>query len=164
MELAYKLGHLKNETEIINIVSLYVQTGIPFQGAKFLNRAIKDKKVKGSKKSYELLSNAYVASREYKKALVPLSKAAKLSKDGKLYAHQGRLYLNEEKWSKAIEAFDLADKKGGLDKKGDLLVDKGIALIQLKKLESAKTTLQKALDFESSKKNATRWLDYMASL
>lgn len=164
MELAYTLGHLKNESEIMNIVSLYVQTGIPYEGARFLERAINDKKVKGSKKSYELLSNAFVGAKEYKKALKPLAKAAKLSKDGKLYAHQGRLYLNEENWEKAIESFDLAEKKGGITKKGNLFVDKGIALIQLKKLETAKTTLQKALEFEESKKNALLWLDYMASM
>jgi tetratricopeptide (TPR) repeat protein len=164
MEMAYRLGHLNNETEIVNIVSLFVQTGMPFQGARFLERAIKDEKVKGSKKSYELLSNAFVASREYRKALTPLSKAAKLSKDGKLYAHQGRLYLNEENWIKALESFNLAEKKGGVKKKGNLYIDKGIALMQLKKLEQAKLTLQKALDFEGSKKNALLWLDYISSL
>lgn len=164
MELAYKLGHLKNETEIVNIVSLYVQTGIPYQGALFLDRAMKDNKVKGIKKNYELLSNAYVGAREYKKALKPLSQAAKLSKDGKLYAHQGRLYLNEEKWKEALESFQLAEKKGGIKKEGNLLVDKGIALIQLKKYETAKNTLTKAMNFEEAKSNAMAWLDYLANL
>jgi tetratricopeptide (TPR) repeat protein len=163
MEMAYRLGHLKNETEIINIVSLYVQTEIPYQGAIFLERAIKDKKVKESKKSFELLSNAYVGAREYKRALKPLASAAKLSKDGKLYAHQGRLYLNEENWKAALKSFDLAEKKGGIKKKGNLYVDKGIALIQLEKLEQAKTVLSQALEFEESKSNAIAWLDYMAN-
>lgn len=164
MEMAYRLGLLTNETEIINIVSLYVQTNIPYQGALFLERAMKDGKVKESKKTFELLSNSFVAAREYRKALAPLSKAAKLSSDGKLYAHQGRLYLNEENWIKALEAFSRAEKKGGIKKKGNLYIDKGIALIQLKKLERAKATLQKALEFDSSKKNALLWLDYISSL
>lgn len=164
MELAYKLGHLKNETEIVNIVSLFIQTGMPYQGAGFLQKAMKDKKVKGTKKNFELLSNAFVSSREYKKALAPLAQAAKLSKDGKLYAHQGRLYLNEENWKEALKSFDMAEKKGGIKKKGNLLVDKGIALIQLKRYEAAKNTLTKAMNFDESKANATAWLTYLADL
>jgi tetratricopeptide (TPR) repeat protein len=164
LELAYKLDLLDKDGEIYNIASLYMQTDIPYHAAALLEKSLKDGKIKQNKKSYQMLSNAYVAARENKKALEPLTKAAKLSKDGKLYLHRGRLLLGEEQWKKAIESFDMAIKKGKLTSKGGVYVEKAIAYIQLKDFKRASQNIQTAMKFEDSKKQAVKWKSYMEAM
>ena len=161
MSLAYKLGLLNNESEIMNIVSLYLTTDMPYYAAKLLKKSLDDGKVKKSKRSYELLANAYATARETEKAIAPLTKAAELSQDGKLFAYQGSLFLEQEQWTKALEAFDKAMQKGKLKKIGPVHVGKGVALLQLGKQEEARAQLNKALKFDEVKKQASQWLAYL---
>jgi tetratricopeptide (TPR) repeat protein len=164
LELAYKLGLLDQEGEIKNVVALMQVSGMPFQGASLLEKAIKDKKVKANKDSYRMLSQLYIAARENDKALAPLAKAASLSNDGNLYADQGRVYLAREDWKKALEAYNLSFKKGKLKNKGQVHVQKAIALINLKRFKDATDQLNIALKFKNAEDSAKSWISYIQSI
>ena len=165
LELAMMLNLLEEEGEIKNIVSLYLSNDLPFEASQILRTAIKNKKVKGDKKNYELLANCLIQAKEYDDALPVLEKAAKLSDDGKLFALQARLYLEKEKFRESIKYFDLAIKKG-LKKEmlGKVLVEKAVGLIQLKEYKTALNVLDKASGYESGKKLAANWRKYLNSL
>lgn len=164
LELAYKLNLLDQEGELRNVVALMQVSGMPYQAALLMEKSLADKKVKANKENYRLLSQLYLASRENKKAIAPLSKAASLSKDGNLYADQGRVFMANEDWKKALEAYNLSLKKGGLKNKGDVHVQKAITLINLKRFKDATDQLNLALKFKNSEESAKNWIGYIQSL
>lgn len=164
LELAYKMNHLTLEGEIKNVVALMQMSGMPFQGAILLEKALSDKKVKGDKDSYRLLSQLYIAARESDKAIKPLSKAASLSKDGNLYADQGRVFMAKEDWKKALEAYNLSFKKGKLKNKGKIHVQKAITLINLKRYKEASDQLNIALKFKDAEQEAKNWISYIKNI
>ncbi len=161
MSLAYHMGLLDKESEILNISSLYLSTDMPFEASKLLEKALKDKKVKESKKSLEMLATSLASARETKKAMKPLKRAAELADDGKLFAYYASLLLDQEKWQSALSAFQNAIKKGGVKDEGNLLVGQGIALLQLDKKEEAQSMFLKALTHDKVKKQASQWLTFL---
>lgn len=165
MDLALKLDLLDQENEVLNIASLYLSNGMPFQASGLLEQAMKKKVVKENKKNLEILANSYIQAKEYDKALKPLEEAAQKSDDGKLYALKARLFLEKEEFKDAIKYFDKALQKGLKDKmKGQVLVETSIAHIQTGDINKAKPLLEQALKFEDSKKMAQNWQNYIQNL
>ncbi len=161
MSLAYHMELLDQESEILNISSLYLSTDMPFEASKLLERAMKDGKVKESKKSLEMLATSLASARETEKAMGPLKRAAEMADDGKLFAYYASLLLDQEKWQPALSAFQKAISKGGVKDQGNLLMGQGIALLQLEKKEEAQSMFLKALTHEKVKKQASQWLSYL---
>lgn len=165
LELAMMMELLDQPGEIKNIVSLYIQHNMPYEASRFLEMAFEKKLMKRDAKNLELLANSLVQAKEYDKAMKPLNEAANLSKDGKLFALQGRLFLEKEDFNKAIQSFDKARSKG-LKKKeqGQILIESAIAYIQLGKFKSAEDMLAKANKFEDQKKAVKSWQTYLSSV
>ena len=165
LDLALKLELLDQQGEYLNIISLFLSNGLPYEASKLMQTALKKKVIKADKKNLELLANALIQAKEYDKALAPLERAAKLSKDGKLYALKARLFLEKEDFKEAIRLFDLALDKG-LKKKetGQVLVEKSVALIQSGNPDKAAPLLDKAMKYEDAKKMAQNWKSYIERL
>lgn len=165
LDLALKLDLLEQQGEYLNVISLFLSNGLPYEASQLMQTALKKKVVKSDKKNLELLANALIQAKEYDKALSPLERAAKLSKDGKLYALKARLFLEKEDFKEAIRLFDLALDKG-LKKKetGQVLVEKSVALIQSGNPDKAAPLLDKAMKYEDSKKMAQNWKSYIERL
>lgn len=165
LELAMMMNLLDKEGEIKNVISLYISNGLPYEASQLLILAFKEKKLKKDKKNLELLSNALIQAKEYDAAMKPLADAAALSKDGALFALQGRLYLEKEDFNKAISSFNKAINKGVKAKdKGRIYVENAIAHIQIAKYQEAETLLNKALKFDDQKKAVNNWKSYLASM
>ncbi len=162
MDLALKMELLDQEGEFLNIVSLYLSNGLPYEASLLMKTAFSKKVIKKDKKNLELYANSLIQAKEYDKAMAPLESAAKLSKDGKLFALKARLHLEKEEFKTAISLFDQALNKG-LKKKetGQVLVEKSVALIQLGEPKKALPLLNKAVKYEDSKKMAENWLSYI---
>ena len=165
LDLALKLELLDQQGEYLNVISLFLSNGLPYEASQLMQTALKKKVVKSDKKNLELLANSLIQAKEYDKALQPLERAAKLSKDGKLYALKARLFLEKEDFKEAIRLFDLALSKG-LKKKetGQVLVEKSVALIQSGNPQKASPLLDKAMKYEDSKKMAQNWKSYIERL
>ena len=165
LDLALKLELLDQQGEYLNIISLFLSNGLPYEASQLMQTAMKKKVVKKDKKNLELLANALIQAKEYDKALAPLEQAAKLSNDGKLYALKARLFLEKEDFKESIRLFDLALSKG-LKKKeeGQVLVEKSVALIQSGQPGKAAPLLDKALKYKDSKKMAQSWKSYIERL
>lgn len=165
LDLALKLNLLDQEGEFLNIISLYLSNGLPYEASLLMETAMAKKVAKKNKKNLELYANSLIQAKEYNKAMKPLEDAAKLSEDGKLYALKARLHLEKEEFKAAIDLFDQALKKG-LKKKetGQVLVEKSVALIQLGQPQAALPLLNKAVKYEDSKKMAESWRSYIERL
>jgi len=117
--------------------------------------------LKKNLRNYRLYAQSLYISREYEKALTPLSKAAALTKDGKLYSQLGQSYIALNRWKEAEGAIKKALNKGKLTNTGQTLVSLGLVQFEQKKYESAKATFNRALKYEKVAKDAGNWVKYV---
>jgi tetratricopeptide (TPR) repeat protein len=165
LDLALKMNLLTQEGEFLNIISLHLSNGLPYEASQLIQTALKKKVLGANKKNLELLANCLIQAKEYEKALQPLDQAAKLSTDGKLFALKARLHLEKEEFKTAIQYFDQALERGLKKKqKGQVLVEKAIALIQIKNFPKASLTLAQAAKIPSASEMAKNWQGYLSKL
>jgi tetratricopeptide (TPR) repeat protein len=157
-QLAYQEGFLTEDKELRRLAQMYLFHDLPFRAALVLDGAIEEGKVEGDTKAYELLGNSWLAAREYERALEPLERAAEVSDDGELFLRLGRVYVQREEWDKAAEELNKALEKGNLDEPGNVHLLLGIAVYNQKRLDRARRSFVRALDFEESNQNAQQWL------
>jgi uncharacterized protein HemY len=161
MELAEKGNYLEQDSEIMNLVSLFIYGGIPLKGAKLLEKSLKEGKVKKSQKNYEILGDAWVAAEEMDKGLEAYAQSAKMAGDGRIFAKQGRIYLEQENWDKASEYLSQGLKKGNIRNPQHVHMALGVARFNLKKFDAASASFEAAK--KASKKverQADQWIEY----
>ena len=157
-QLAYQEGFLTEDKELRRLAQMYLFHDLPVRAATVLNRAIEEEKVESDTKALELLGNSWLAAREYDRALAPLERAAEVSEDGELFLRLGRVSIQREEWEKAAESLNRALEKGNLEEVGNVHLLLGIAVYNQKRLDRARRSFVRALDFEESNKNAEQWL------
>ncbi len=162
MELAEKGDYLKQDSEIMNLVSLFIYGGIPLKGARLLEKALADGTVKKTQKNYEILGDAWAQAEEMDKALVAYDQSSKYAKDGRIFAKQGRIYLEQENWKKADEFLTKGLAKGGIKNPQHVHMALGVARFNLDKFESATAAFINAK--KASKdvmRQADQWISYV---
>lgn len=159
----YDQGLMTSESEIVTIASLQLSLENPYKASKIMEKALTDGSIPKSKKNYSLYSQTLFFAREYKKALDPLSKAAELESNGKLYDQLGQSYIALSRWSEAEAALNKAIKKGGLQDTGQTTLSLGLAQFEQKKFQTAKATFNKALKYSKARSSAQSWVKYVDS-
>jgi Flp pilus assembly protein TadD len=109
----------------------------------------------------ELLGNSWIAAREYEKAIVPLQKAAEMADDGRLFLRLGQVRVQRENWKEATGLIQRAIEKGGLEDEGKAHLLLGISYFSDDHPESARTAFRKARNHESTRTDATAWLEHI---
>jgi len=154
-------GLLTTESELVTLASLQMSQENPFHASTIMKKGIDSGVVKKNLKHYRLYSQALYAAREYNDALGPLSQAAGLAKDGKLYDQLGQSYVALNRWKEAEDALNKALNKGGLSSTGNTLISKGLTQFEQKKFKSAEATFVKAQKYEKVSKTASNWIKYI---
>ena len=160
LALAERQGFLSREAEYRNLLGLYMQTGIPLKAAKLWDEGIKKGVVSRSAKNLQTLSEAYILVREYDEAEASLKTAARLSDEGDIYRKLGQIYVEQERWDEALDAFGKALQKG-VDKVGSTQLLLGVAAYNVGQNDRARTALLAATKYPDSEKNARQWLNYL---
>ena len=159
MQLAYDNGLLTEDQEIRRLAELLIHSGIPRRAAQLLDTAIeKQKRFQNDPKTYELLGNCWVAAREYKKAIGPLTRAAELSETGDGYVRLAEVQIQLEDWSRASESLQSGIKKGGLERVGHAQLLLGIAFYNRKNPQAARSWLEQARADDDTRSQADAWL------
>jgi len=159
----YDQGLLANESELVTLASLEMSQDNPYQASQIMKKGIDAGVLKKDLKNYRIYSQALYAAREYEDALGPLSKAAGLAKNGKLYNQLGQSYVALNRWSEAEKALNSALNKGGLSSTGQTLISKGLTQFEQKNFKGAEATFSKALKHEKVRKTAENWIRYVKS-
>jgi len=160
-QLAYAQGLLTTDRELTRLAQLYLYNDLPFEAAEVMSKGLEDGTVENNSDNWKLLGDAWLAAREYEKALGPLHKAAELSDDGDLFVRLGQVYIQREEWGKAVENLNEALSKGSLTDVGNAHLLIGIANYNQKKLGAARASFAKARDSEKTRESADRWLDHI---
>lgn len=162
LELAQKGNYLEQEQEIMNLVSLFIYGGIPLKGARLLEGAIAAGTVKKTQKNYEILGDAWAQAEEMDKALVAYAASAKLATDGRIFAKQGRIYLEQEKWEQANQYLTQGLAKGKIKNPQHVHMALGVARFNLKKFDDAINSFEAAKKAsEKVERQADQWISYV---
>lgn len=161
MEVAYKQGFLGKESHFVNLAQLYLYNDVPIKAAKVLEDGFEQKIVEENKKNLETYSQSLMVAREYKRALDPLARAAKLSDDGKLYIRLAQVNIELDKHADAIKAIQAGLKKGELDREDRAQTLLGMSYFNVDKLEEAIKAFRAAAKDKRSRKAATQWINFL---
>lgn len=151
-------GMLTQGSERASMAQLYLYHNVPIKAAALLKAGLDDGTIEANEKHYEMLAQAYMHSREWQKAIAPLTKAAELSDDGAHYQQLAQAYVQDEQWAEAEPVLVKALAKGGLKDEADNWLLLGIVQVRLEKYEAAIKAFRKAGDDDDIAKDAFRWI------
>ncbi|GLX79715.1 hypothetical protein tinsulaeT_30550 [Thalassotalea insulae] len=161
METAWQAGYVSKPQDIISLAQLYRYHGAPYKAAKVLDEAIALGNVVASEKHLEMLAQSYIAAKDDAKAIPVLIKASEIVENGKYDAQLAQVYLNSEKWSKAIDSAELALEKGDIARVGDMHLVLGMSYFNLQKFDESLAAFKAAEGIKSSEKTAKQWHKYV---
>ncbi len=161
LALAERQGYIDTESEFRNLGNIYLLMEIPYKAAEVMQRGLDAKALKPDEKTLSLLGDAWALAREYDRAETVLKKAAALSDKGEIYFRLAQIYIEGEQWKPALEMAEKALAKGGLKKPGEAAFLAGVAAFNAGDRKRAVTSLQKAMNYDESRNNATQWLAHM---
>jgi len=161
MEIAYRQGLLDQEKEWLNLAQLFIYQDVPYKAAKVLDEGMKKGIVKEDQDNLKLLSYAWSASQEAKKALPVLQQAADQSKSGDLNIQLGTTYYQLDQWDQAVSAIRSGIKKGDLKKPGNAYLILGLSLFNMDEFDDALYAFKQAAKSEDSKTTANQWINYV---
>jgi tetratricopeptide (TPR) repeat protein len=158
IELPYRAGWFSGEENALRLTQFLIQAGIPYRAGETLAQAMQRGEVKSDLQNINLLSNCWLASKEYEKAIKPMRRAADLSPTGENYLRLAQVYVQREDWPNATDTLRLAIDRGNLKNTGDALLLMGIASYNQKQPALARTWFEKAKAYSTSRSHAEGWL------
>lgn len=155
---AYNGGLITGQEKLLNLVRMNLYVGLPYQAGRILARALEAGRVETNRASLELLLEAWVAAREFDLAAGVIDRLAPLSRDGDLYMRKARMRMEQNRWQAALEAVDRALELGGVSEPGNAWLLRGIALLELERLEESRQAFRQAQDFgPGTRRQAREW-------
>jgi tetratricopeptide (TPR) repeat protein len=161
LQLAYSQGLLTEDGELRRLAQLLLFLELPYRAALVMSEGLTAEHVEPDSPAYELLSNSWIAAREYDRAVQPLARAAQLAESGDLYLRLAQVHIQREKWGDAAEALRNALDKGRLASPGDAQLLMGIAFYSQKRPEQARRWFARALRHEGTRSEAETWLAHI---
>ena len=159
-EIAWEKGFLTTQQELLRLVHLLLHVELPERAAQVLTKEM-PRRIEANQKHWRLLGNAWLMAREYDQAVTALEKAAAQAGHGKLHDRIGRIYYEQQQWQPSIDYLSRALEKGELTAPAQTHLLIGQAYIEMDNEQQAKTSLQKAAEFKSTKRQALQWLSYL---
>lgn len=163
LQMANLAGMLSEDSDFRRLAELMMAQDTPVNAAELLAAKLDEGVIEGDQKLYEMLSNAWVAAREYEKALPVLEQAATLAEDGNLFVRLGEVNMQLEDWAAAAAAFDKGLEKGGVRDEGAVHLLLGIAYFSQDNFDEATRWLERAARSEGEARNARAYLQLIES-
>lgn len=163
LQLANLSGLLTDDADFRRLAELMMAQDTPANAAELLTAKIDEGIIEKDQKAFEMLSNAWVAAREYEKAVPVLEQAATLAEDGNLFVRLGEVNMQLEDWGGAAAAFDKGLQKGGVRDESAVHLLLGISYFSQDNFDEAVRWLERAARSESEARNARAYLQLIES-
>jgi tetratricopeptide (TPR) repeat protein len=160
-EAMFEQHLLTEHREYVTLAQLYLNAGVPYEAAIVLEAGLDAGAVEDAEEGWDLLAMSYLQAREYERALPPLERAASLAVNGRSYLRLGEVYLGEQRWADARNAFAAALAKGGLDDPGEAHVLLGIANASDQRFDDATRAFAAAESYPSTASMAKQWIAHV---
>lgn len=161
-EMAYKQGFIAEESELLNIASLYLFLELPRKASELLISEMSKGRISKTSKSLELLAQAHLGARERELSLTALAEAAKLSVSGDTFTRIGMLHLENENWDGAKEAFSKGLSKGA-NQPEKAYWGLAVAHLQKREMSEALSVLKKARARNAQDRNIASLMEQVKS-
>lgn len=161
LQLAYAQDLLTEDPEIRRLAQLLMFLELPYRAAEALELGLEEGIVQSDVDGWEMLSNSWIAAREYDSAVAPLEKAADLDPTGDLYVRLAQVHIQREKWKDAIAALDAGIAKGDLAKPCDALILMGIAHYSAKAPARARGWFARAGGYADCRDESATWVTFI---
>jgi tetratricopeptide (TPR) repeat protein len=161
LALAERQGFIGKPNEIKNLYSVYMMLDLPLKAGMLVQQAIEQSKVPADEAHLEAIANAWINARETARAEATLKKLAAMVDRGDYHYKLGAMYGDEERWSDSKAALEKAIQKGGLKRTGEAWMRLAVAHYSLKDNRAAIAALQKAINYDESRKQAGEWLRHL---
>jgi tetratricopeptide (TPR) repeat protein len=160
MELAYLRNYLDAERDLLNLAQLYSHQNAPYKTGILIENEIRNKRIKATRKNWELAANAWNQARETKRAINALEQAWKISQQPTLGLRLSQHYLDAQRWKAAGLVLNtvLDKKKLDDDDAGRAWLLLGITRFETKQREKAREALNQAVKYNNVQKDALQWL------
>jgi len=147
--------------DLTYLARLYLYLGAPFKAADLLDAALRDGRLNGGD-DWQLLAQSWQQARELDKAEQAYVEAAKRNKSsGEAEFRLGQIYVQQEKWQAAADAFTGAVKKGALSSPGRAQLMLGVSQYYLGHMNEARSAVEAATRYPDVAKEARRWLQQL---
>ena len=161
LQLAYEQGLLTEDDHLRRLGQLLLFLNLPYRAAEVLDEGLDEELIDADAEVLAMLSNSWIAAREYEAAVDPLERAAAISDDGELYVRLAQVHVQRENWDEATGALRKALAKGSLIQTGDAHLLMGIAYYSQEKPLDARGWFESASAFESVQEEAKVWLQHI---
>lgn len=160
LDVAYLMGALDNEKELMNLAYLNMGQDVPNKAARIIEKGMKDGKIEKTSKNLEVLATALRLGQDVKKSIPVMEEAAQKSDKGDLYARLAGIYLDSDQNKEALNAGSQAYKRGSIKRPDQLQIVLGMANANLKRYDAAIKEFEKAAKDKRSKKFAVQWIEF----
>ena len=130
--------------------------GLPLKAAEYYEKALSHS---NRPADYEKLASAYIAVHKMSNAIDALNRALKKKPTSRLWFMMGQVLYEEEKYKKALNAFDKSARLNPKDGEPHLMM--GYCALHMDKNEIAERALKKATNFPKQRKMAKRMLNQL---
>jgi tetratricopeptide (TPR) repeat protein len=161
MESLYESGLLEQESQLLNLVSLYMLHKIPYKAALLLEREIDSGMIRPVQRNYQYLAQAWQLAGEMDRAIPPLTRVAEMDEDGETWLRLAQIHVGLSRWEKAEELLQRALTTDNLKNPGNANLLLGMARFNQKRFSAARTAFQLAAQDERVAVMARQWLVYL---
>ena len=144
LSIARQIEVLTEIEDLRRIVSLFNVAEAPERGARLLERALAEAKLKPDFEVLRRLGDLLLLSREKARAISALQRAAAVAPDGKTHELLASIWFNDREWRNAHGAYVSAIEKGGVDNVDRLYLLAGVSAMRAGMTKEAKSALTEA--------------------
>ena len=161
--LAYRIGLLDKQGDIIYLSSLYSNSEVPFKAALVLEKGIEDGLVASTRNHWTAVADSWYAAEEMENSLVAYESAGKASEDGMIDLRRGYILVDLERWPDALNALNDTLGKGSLteQKTGEAYLLRGMIQFNLGNFDSASADWAEAGRFDRVRDAAEQWMNHL---
>lgn len=167
MDVAYRLGYIEREQNLLNVAQLYNANSVPYLAARVIEKGFGETNEEGEPlidptdpDNQETYGLALLYAKEYEEATDPLKKAAQEAEEGDIYLQLGHVYSTLEQWGDAADAMRNAIRKG-VSRPDQAYLYLGQAYFNMENFDRAAEAFREARKNQRSRRSADSWLDYI---
>lgn len=162
MMVAYNRNLVTTESKLLGLAQLNMALDIPFTAGSIIERGISEGIVESNKKNLDVLLQAWMAAKEYERAIATIDKIAPLNDDGEYYMRKARIYNELGEWQEVADSARQA-LDAGLEKPADAHMLAGMAYSELHRYTDSIAAFRRARDAGDARgrKNADAWIAFV---
>lgn len=160
--VAYTNGLIDDSTRIMTVVQLNMVLDIPYTAGVILDGEMRNGRIEVDKKNLDILLQAWLSSREYKRAMDTLERLSPYVDDGSYLMRKAGIHNELGEWALVTSTVAEALERG-VDNEANAHMLAGMAYTELKQFDNALASFRRCRDAgdDKQRQNATAWISFV---